>query len=61
MTRLINFIRSWLTPAEQSLFEKAMAEVNRREAAARKAHRSSRIYKAIKRELVRRNLQGELR
>lgn len=61
MTRFINLIRSWLIPAEPSLFEKAMEEVNRREAAARKAHRSSRVYRAMKQELVRRNLQGDLR
>ena len=44
-----------------TLFERAIAEVNRREAEARRKHRRVRIYQAMRRELVRRNLSGELR
>jgi hypothetical protein len=37
-----------------------MAEVVRRETEARKKHGKVRVYHAMKRELVRRNLNGEL-
>lgn len=57
IARLISIFRR----PEPSLFERAMAELNRREAEARKKHGRVRVYRAMKRELVRRNLRGELR
>lgn len=54
-------IRSWFSPAPPSLFERTMQELNRREAEARKAHKAIRPIRAMKQELVRRNLVGEVR
>lgn len=54
-------ILAWLSPVPPSLFERAMQELDRREAAARKAHKAVRPIRAMKRELVRRNLAGEVR
>ncbi len=58
---LIARILSFFRKPEPTLFERAIAEVNRREAEARRKHRRVRIYQAMRRELVRRNLSGELR
>lgn len=57
IARLISIFRR----SEPSLFERAMAELNRREAEARQKHGRVRVFRAMKRELVRRNLSGELR
>lgn len=56
IARLISLFRK----PEPSLYERAMAEVVRRETEARKKHGKVRVYHAMKRELVRRNLSGEL-
>lgn len=58
---LIARMFSYFRKPEPTLFERAIAEVNRREAEARRKHRRVRIYQAMRRELVRRNLSGELR
>jgi hypothetical protein len=57
IARLISIFRK----PEPSLYERAMAEITRREAEARKKHGRVRVYQAMKQELVRRNLAGELR
>lgn len=57
ISRLISLFRR----PEPSLYERALAELNRREAEARRKHGKVRVYRAMKRELIRRNLSGELR
>jgi hypothetical protein len=56
IARLISIFRK----PEPSLYERAMAEITRRETEARKKHGKVCVYHAMKRELVRRNLNGEL-
>jgi len=58
---MISRILSYFRRPEPSLYERALAELNRREAEARRKHGKVRVYRAMRRELVRRNLAGELR
>lgn len=57
---MIARILSLFRKPKPTLFERAMAEISRREAEARKKHGKVRVYQAMKKELVRRNLAGEL-